>query len=156
MAVGVVLDDRFPAVAAIDDVIDGLLGGNINPAPGETFSQIRERVVVARRRQQEQYAGKRSITCIARMGARKLSGFGALDEATRESLEMAMNELKLSARAYDRILKVARTIADPAGSERLRMPSTAQVYGYLLTHAFGSLTFTQPLGVAAHYGSLSR
>src|SRR5213596_1072218 len=82
---------------------------------GETSAQIRERVVTARRRQQERFAGKRTVTCNARMGTRELKAFCALDEATLELLKMAMNELKLSARAYDRTLKVARTIADLAG-----------------------------------------
>ena len=70
------------------------------------------RVVAARRRQQERFAGKQNVTCNARMGTRDLKAFCALDEATLELLKMAMNELKLSARAYDRILKVARTIVD--------------------------------------------
>src|SRR5207237_4098082 len=86
---------------------------------GGTSAQIRERVVAARRRQQERFVGKRNVTCNARMGTRELKAFCALDEATLELLKMAMNELKLSARAYDRILKVARTIADLAGSDRL-------------------------------------
>src|SRR5882672_290379 len=86
---------------------------------GETSAQIRERVVAARRRQQERFAGKRNVTCNARMGTKDLKAFCALDEATLELLKMAMNELKLSARAYDRILKVARTIADLAGSAQL-------------------------------------
>ena len=86
---------------------------------GETSVQIRERVVAARRRQQERFAGKCSVTCNTRVGTRELKAFCALDEATLELLKMAMNKLKLSARTYDRILKVARTIADLAGSERL-------------------------------------
>jgi magnesium chelatase family protein len=86
---------------------------------GETSAQIRERVVAARRRQQDRFAGKRNVTCNARMGTRDLKAFCALDEATLELLKMAMAELKLSARAYDRILKVARTIADLAGAEGL-------------------------------------
>src|SRR5437016_8231825 len=53
------------------------------------------------------------------MGTKELKAFCAMDEATLELLKMAMNELKLSARAYDRILKVARTIADLSESERL-------------------------------------
>src|SRR5437867_374686 len=86
---------------------------------GEASAQIRERVVAVRRRQQERFAGKRNITCNARMATRELKAYCALDEATLELLKMAMNELKLSARAYDRILKVARTIADLAGSDRI-------------------------------------
>jgi len=53
------------------------------------------------------------------MRTKELKAHCALDEPTLELLKMAMTELKLSARAYDRILKVARTIADLAGSERL-------------------------------------
>ena len=97
---------------------------------GETSAQIRERVVAARRRQQERFAGKRNVTCNARMGTRELKGFCALDEATLELLKMAMTELKLSARAYDRILKVARTIADLAGSERLTSEHISEAIQY--------------------------
>ena len=54
----------------------------------------------------------------------------AVDEATLELLKMAMNELKLSARAYDRILKVARTIADLAGSERISSDHISEAIQY--------------------------
>src|SRR5205814_8630129 len=97
---------------------------------GETPAQIRERVDTARRRQQEWFAGKRNVTCNARMGTLDLKAFCALDEATLELLKMAMNELKLSARAYDRILKVARTIADLAGSERLTSEHISEAIQY--------------------------
>ncbi|HPC61020.1 MAG TPA: YifB family Mg chelatase-like AAA ATPase [Verrucomicrobiota bacterium] len=86
---------------------------------GETSAQVRERVVAARRRQQERFRDKPRITCNARMGTRELKQYCALDEATLELLKFAMADLNLSARAYDRILKVARTIADLAGSERI-------------------------------------
>src|SRR5229473_245636 len=97
---------------------------------GETSAQIRERVVTARRRQQERFVGKRNVTCNARMGTRDLKAFCALDEATLELLKMAMNELKLSARAYDRILKVSRTIADLAGSDRLTSEHISEAIQY--------------------------
>ena len=61
---------------------------------------------------------------------RDLKGFCALDEATLKLLKMAMNELKLSARAYDRILKVARTIADLAGSDRLTSDHLSEAIQY--------------------------
>ncbi len=96
----------------------------------ETSAQIRERVVAAGRRQQERFAGKRNVTCNARLGTRELKAFCALDEATLELLKMAMNELKLSARAYDRILKVARTIADLAGSDRLTSEHISEAIQY--------------------------
>jgi len=86
---------------------------------GESSAQIRERVVAARKRQQERFKAKPKITCNARMGSRELKTFCALDESTLELLKFAMSDLNLSARAYDRVLKVARTIADLAGSERI-------------------------------------
>jgi magnesium chelatase family protein len=87
--------------------------------PGETSAQIRARVVAARERQQKRFAGKPKITCNARMGSRELKSHCAIDAPTLELLKFAMSDLKLSARAYDRILKVARTIADLAGSEHI-------------------------------------
>jgi len=90
-----------------------------NVQPSETSAQIRERVVAARQAQHARFAGKPKITCNARMGARELKSFCDLDEPTRELLKHAMTEYNLSARAYDRILKVARTIADLARSEKI-------------------------------------
>ena len=87
--------------------------------PGETSAQIRERVIAARRRQHARFAGKPKVTCNARMGARELKSFCELDEPTRDLLKHAMTEYNLSARAYDRILKVSRTIADLAGAEKI-------------------------------------
>src|SRR5438876_7542895 len=84
---------------------------------GEMSVQIRERVVSARSRQQQRFSSKPKITCNARMGSRELKSFCPLDAATVELLKFAMADLKLSARAYDRVLKVARTIAALAGAE---------------------------------------
>src|SRR6266850_47224 len=86
---------------------------------GEKSGQIRERVIVARKRQQARFKAKPKITCNARMGTRELKAYCALDETTIELLKFAMADMNLSARAYDRILKVARTIADLAASERI-------------------------------------
>ena len=87
--------------------------------PAESSAQVRERVVAARQRQQKRFAAKPKITCNARMGSRELKAYCAIDDATLEVLKFAMADLHLSARAYDRILKVARTIADLAGSENI-------------------------------------
>jgi magnesium chelatase family protein len=87
--------------------------------PGETSAQIRERVIAARQRQHARFKDKPKITCNARMGSRELKQHCELDEATKDLLKFAMTDLNLSARAYDRILKVARTIADLAGSEKI-------------------------------------
>ena len=86
---------------------------------GETSAQIRERVVTAREQQHERFNARQRVNCNAHMGPRELKEFCALDDHTKELLQMAMAELNLSARAYDRILKVARTIADLATSDRI-------------------------------------
>jgi magnesium chelatase family protein len=83
---------------------------------GETSAQVRERVIAARRRQQERFKAKPKITCNARMGSREIKQYCALDESTMDLPRLAMTDEGLSARAYDRILKVALTIADLAGS----------------------------------------
>jgi magnesium chelatase family protein len=90
-----------------------------NAQPGETSAQIRERVIAARKLQHERFREKPKITCNARMGSRELKLFCELDEPTSELLKNAMTEYNLSARAYDRILKVARTIADLRGAEKI-------------------------------------
>jgi len=97
---------------------------------GESSAQIRERVVAARRRQQGRFASKRNLTCNARMGSKELKAYCALDEPTVELLKMAMAELKLSARAYDRILKVARTIADLANLEKITSDHISEAIQY--------------------------
>jgi len=97
---------------------------------GEMSSQIRERVIAARRRQQERFAAKPKITCNARMGSRELKAHCALDEATMEMLKFAMADLKLSARAYDRILKVARTIADLNGTDAISSDHISEAIQY--------------------------
>ena len=79
---------------------------------GETSAQIRERVVAAHQRQQKRFADKPKVSCNARMGSRELKQYCELGEPTKELLKFAMADMNLSARAYDRILKVARTIAD--------------------------------------------
>ncbi len=86
---------------------------------GEKSADIRQRVIAARKRQQDRFKAKPKITCNARMGTRELKTHCALDETTMELLKFAMADLNLSARAYDRVLKVARTIADLAGSEKI-------------------------------------
>lgn len=86
---------------------------------GESSAAIRARVVAARQRQCSRFGSKGRCKCNARMAARELRAYCALDEHTLEMLRLAMHDLRLSARAYDRILKVARTIADLAGSDRI-------------------------------------
>jgi len=98
--------------------------------PAEPSSAIRARVVAARRRQQERFRGRPRVLCNAQMGPRELRQFCVLDETSMELLRHAMNDLRLSARAYDRILKVARTIADLAGSDRILPEHVAEAIQY--------------------------
>lgn len=97
---------------------------------GESSAQIRERVITARRRQQERYAGRARVSCNARMGTKELKAHCTLDEGTLDLLKMAMTEMNLSARAYDRILKVARTIADLAGSDAITSDHVGEAIQY--------------------------
>jgi magnesium chelatase family protein len=84
---------------------------------GEKSEKIRDRVIAARQRQLKRFAGRPKVSCNARMGTKDLRTFCALDASTLELLKHAMAEMNLSARAYDRILKVSRTIADLAGAD---------------------------------------
>ena len=97
---------------------------------GESSAAIRQRVVAARRIQQKRFSQKSRITCNARMGTREIKQYCAVDDATLELLKHAMSDMGLSARAYDRILKVARTIADLAGSPNLTSAHVAEAIGY--------------------------
>ncbi len=87
--------------------------------PGEASVVVRERVMAARAIQRQRFAHKPRITCNARMGSTEMRQFCAVDATTAELLKHAMTDLNLSARAYDRVLRVARTIADLAASERI-------------------------------------
>ena len=97
-------------------------------AGGENSATIRARVIASRQIQSKRFGGK--ITCNARMQSRDLQRHCALDDSTRDLLKMAMEELDLSARAYDRILKVARTIADLAGAESLGVEHVSEAIQY--------------------------
>jgi magnesium chelatase family protein len=87
-------------------------------SPGESSAVVRSRVIAARELQQRRFTGGR-VTCNARMGPRELKAFVELDATTVTLLGHAVNDMHLSARAHDRILKVSRTIADLAGRERV-------------------------------------
>jgi magnesium chelatase family protein len=97
---------------------------------GENSEAIRARVIAARKIQLARFAKRPSVTCNARMGSRELKSSCALDEATKELLNMAMTELHFSGRAYDRIVKVARTIADLAGVETISSEHISEAIQY--------------------------
>lgn len=86
------------------------------PRPAEGSAAIRHRVTAARERQAVRFAGQPATHCNAQMTTRQTQDHCAIDDSSRLLLKTAMERLGLSARAYDRILRVARTIADMAGS----------------------------------------
>ncbi|MGM9759414.1 MAG: YifB family Mg chelatase-like AAA ATPase [Parabacteroides sp.] len=98
--------------------------------PGESSAVIRERVIRARQIQADRFARLPGIYCNAQMATRQLQQFAQPNEAGLKLLKNAMLRLNLSARAYDRILKVARTIADLEGSEQILSPHLAEAISY--------------------------
>ncbi len=86
---------------------------------GEKSEVIRKRVVAARQIQLKRFEGLKNIYCNAHMGTKEIRKFCKLDTQCEELLKMAMTRLGLSARAYDRIIKVSRTIADLENSESI-------------------------------------
>jgi magnesium chelatase family protein len=97
---------------------------------GEPSSAIRERVVAARAIQQARFKGLRAVTCNAQMRSREIQKHCRLGEGPQAMLKMAITELNFSARAYDRILKVARTCADLAGSEAITDEHVSEAIQY--------------------------
>ncbi len=97
--------------------------------PGESSAAIRERVEQARQQQLIRFRGTK-LTANSRMPVSQLKKFCALDTALGDLLQQAMEQLALSARAYDRILKVARTIADLAGAEHIGQPHLLEAIQY--------------------------
>ena len=95
----------------------------------EPSSSIRERVNAARTLQQARYAGT-GTECNAYIGSKQLEKFCALDAGCEKLMKDAYNRLGLTARSYDRILRVARTVADLAGSETIQRPHLAEAIQY--------------------------
>lgn len=108
--------------------------------PGESSAVIRERVIRARNIQTERFSSLKLPSssggvggrphCNSQMSEKMLHQFAEPDAASLDMLRMAMERLKLSARAYSRILKVARTIADLEGSEKVQSQHIAEAIGY--------------------------
>jgi len=98
--------------------------------PGEPSAVIRERVIKAREIQLKRYADSPKIHCNAQMTSSKIRTYCVLDAEGAQMLKNAMEKLGLSARAYDRILKVSRTIADLAGSENILSEHVAEAINY--------------------------
>lgn len=98
--------------------------------PSESSAAIRERVIRARQIQEQRFAHEPGIHSNAQMIPRLLQKYAQPDERGKVMLQSAMDRLNLSARAYDRILKVARTIADLDGSDTIQSMHIAEAIGY--------------------------
>ena len=104
---------------------------DLNKAPaGESSAAIRERVIRARAVQAERFKGYPSVHCNAQMPTKLLNEFARPDAAAAKRLHDAMLRYDLSARAYDRILKVSRTIADLDGSPDIQLRHINEAVGY--------------------------
>ena len=97
---------------------------------GECSASIRKRVILARDVQMKRFEGRKGMYCNADMQSKDIQTFCNLDAAGEDLLKMAITKLGLSARAYDRILKVARTIADLGLSSNIRPEHISEAIQY--------------------------
>lgn len=98
--------------------------------PGESSATVRQRVIRARERQRRRFAEHPSVTINAEMHAAELRAYCALEEASASLLRNAIERFGLSARAYHRVLRVARTIADLADSDQIEQVHVAEAVQY--------------------------
>ena len=96
----------------------------------ESSAAIRERVLQAREIQTARYGAQSGTYCNAQMSSKQLKEICVINQVGQNLLKTAMDRLNLSARAYDRILKVSRTIADLAGSDDIRPEHLAEAIQY--------------------------
>jgi magnesium chelatase family protein len=101
-----------------------------NKPLGESSVTIRKRVIDARKIQENRYKNEDGIYCNAQMNSKLLRKYAVLDEASKNLIQNAMKKLNLSARAYDRILKLARTIADLDHKENIEMQHISEAISY--------------------------
>jgi magnesium chelatase family protein len=107
---------------------------------GETSAQIRQRVENARATQRTRFRARKKLFCNARMESKDIREFCRIDSRGEELLRLAITKLGLSARAYDRILKVARTIADLEGSAEIKSEFISEAIQYRsLDRSLGAL-----------------
>jgi magnesium chelatase family protein len=98
--------------------------------PGESSALMRERIVRARARQRERFRRHGRTPCNAGMGAREVQAHCTLSGDARELMRVAMTDLNFSARAYDRILKVSRTIADMGDQDVIQAQHISEAIQY--------------------------
>ncbi len=101
----------------------------LTPTDGEPSGAARQRVQAARRRQAQRFTGN-GIFCNAHMRPRDIKQFCPLSDEVTTFLSKAIDQLGLSARAFDRVVKLSRTIADLDGAEQIALPHVAEAIQY--------------------------
>ena len=126
-----------------------------NTTPAESSASIRERVVKARAIQQERFKGDKGVYCNAQMNTRLLRKYAWPDSEGLAKLKERMEKLSMSARSFDRILRVARTIADLELANTLPSP-TSSAYSSSLAAAVGAPVLSLHIAEAIGYRNLDR
>ena len=101
-----------------------------NKPLGEDSETIRKRVTAARKIQEERYKEEEGIYCNAQMNSRLIRKYAKLNEDCKNLIQNAMKRLNLSARAYDKILKLSRTIADLDKSKNIEIQHISEAIAY--------------------------
>lgn len=102
----------------------------MSSAQGESSAAVRERVEFARERQRQRFSGMAALHCNADMGVSDLNRFCTLTPAAGQLMDLTVRRMQLSARAYHRVLKLSRTIADLAGTEVIDVAHVAEAVQY--------------------------
>ena len=120
---------------------------------GECSEGIRARVEAARQRQRERFSQKESVYVLANADMRvgEIRQFCKLDEQSQALMRSAMMQMQLSARAYHRILKLARTIADLAGSEEIHSAHLAEALHLRLVEDYDGVILICRLVIRVHH-----
>lgn len=117
-----------------------------NAPDGEASAAIRERVIKARAIQSERFRYEKGVYCNAQMGPRQMSAWAQLSDECSRILHDSMVKFDMSARAYDRIIRVARTIADLEGSEYIQPYHIREAISYrMLDRSSWGATFVKPV-----------
>ena len=130
------LRDRIDLIVDVPAVAVGAI---VDGPPGESSASVRERVIAARHAQHERYGDAALRTNSALRGSR-VAKYCRTDSKGRQLLRRAVEQLGLSARGYDRVLKVARTVADLAGDEEVTSDHVAEALQFRLADPGGATT----------------
>lgn len=122
--------DRIDLHVEVTPVSFNELSSKVELSSSENSTQIRGRVIKAREVQEKRFAKSKGVHSNAQMNAKQLREICVIDEKAQELLKKAMDKLGLSARAYDRILKVSRTIADLDFSDNIKTNHVAEAIQY--------------------------